>query len=227
MKNVLLIFCIMGTTWLNAQNPGGNQGRNGLQVRQDRQLSQQGNRGNPFRTQKGFNASKAVGVFYYDIDRAVKKLKLKDDKELAVNVTKTFNTYNLRMKDIEVNNENNFNEINIYMNTVVKHLQERGDRKKTDSVRAEVRQKMGPIRKAIRKENVWLNENLEALLNEKQLKKWEAYKKEINPIYGSENRKRNSTNINNNINKKYSQRDFGRKNVPGQNNLRTQGERRN
>lgn len=211
---ILLLLCTLSFSLTYAQLGGGGGMMGGGQGGQ-RGGSQGGGQGGQQRPEERvFNASEVAGIFAYDVNEAVKKIKIKKDKKLALDVSKAINIYNIKVKEIEILNKDNFDTLNVYVNTVMKSSmanrgqgrdsQQRGGYDEESSrergensddprrkIREIVREKVDPAKRAVEDEERRLNETLESLLNEKQYKKWLKYqedvKEELNPKPQSNN----------------------------------------
>ncbi|WP_282135928.1 hypothetical protein [Seonamhaeicola maritimus] len=170
MKHILFFFSFISVIGLNAQRQGSS-GRSG-QGNSMRQMPQ-GQRA------IAFEASNAAGIAYYDVNKTIKRLKIKGDNKLKFAVEKSINNYNQNVKKIALQNKHNFDTLNVYMNDVMKSLQAGGDRSKIQNIRGSVQEKIRPVRRSVMKEESKLNDDLNGLLNEKQFKKWKNYQIEV------------------------------------------------
>ncbi|KAA5825691.1 hypothetical protein FPF71_07210 [Algibacter amylolyticus] len=204
MKIFLLLLCALSFSESQAQ-PGGGGGRGGRTMGGG-QGQDQSERQRPKMVE--FNASNIVGTFNYDDNEAVDKIKLKSKKEAALilDVRQAIMTYNQAVNEIALNNKDNFDTLNVYMNALMKSSRpQRGQQRgsgdygmQEDNQDNPMRQakrlaeeKMEPAKKGIQEEEEKLNTKLEGILNEKQFKKWLKYqiavKKDLEPQAESEN----------------------------------------
>lgn len=203
---ILLLLCALSFSLTYYAQPGGNsmmragqggRSQNGIQNNQQRHLEK-----------REFNASNAAGIFSYDDDDVITKIKLKKkDEKLITSVRKAIVNYNIKIQEIGLLNKDNFDTLNIYVNTMMKSRASHRNRsngnhqisyndstneeiiseddEKMHASRKLIRQKIEPAKIAVKKEEVILNNALKAMLNEKQYKKWakyqEAIKDELNP----------------------------------------------
>ena len=176
MKYFILIFSFVTSLSLYAQRPDGGGGF---------QRGNQGDRpiqgGEPQGQRLGkFDPYKSAGIVYLDVETVIKKLKIKNEKELKQNVEAVILDYNKRLKEISLENKTNFDTLNVYMNNTLKLLMLNGeDSNKMQEVRASVRDKIKPVRQMVMEEERHLNKSVTSLLDEKQLKRWKNYIKEF------------------------------------------------
>ena len=212
MRVFLFTVCVFIYSLTYAQPGGGGGGRQGGPP----QGGGQGGQQQQHPEMREFNASEVAGIFSYDVDEAVKKIKIKKDKNLVLKVRRTIDKYNIKVQEIEILNKDNFDTLNVYVNAVMKSSmanrgQGRGNNQQRgggygnennrdigeDSddpvrkVRELVREKIEPAKRAVKEEEGKLNEALENMLDEKQYKKWLKYqeqvKEELNPKPQSNN----------------------------------------
>ncbi len=169
MKNtVLSIFLIvfaLGATYGQERRPGGfGQGQE--------------------RAPRNFGAS--AGIIKYDADEALKKLKIEEEDEVAIDVIVSIETYNIRLDSLQSANQPIFNDIQAKFRS----LRQSGDFSQMRGMREEVRQKLSPIREEAKKIGEDLDSEMAVVLDEKQLKKWNSYKASKRPYQG-QRRQRN------------------------------------
>lgn len=102
MKKILFIFSVLWGLSFYAQPPNGN-----------RRSSEQNEQ-----TEKPvkFSASNVAGVFYYDIDRVIKKIKVKEDV-LKDKVSKVLRNYNNQIKNISFLNSKKISDLDLIANS--------------------------------------------------------------------------------------------------------------
>lgn len=178
---------------MNAQRPnaGGS-----FQRSTQGGMPMQGNRPDRLKPVK-FDAYRAAGIVYHDIDDVLKRLKIKKDKTLQANVEQAILTYHHRLEEIGLINKDNFDTLNVYMNTVARPMQQGENLDEIQETRAEVRAKIRPVRRSVMQEEKKLNESMTALLDQKQLKRWENYLKEFKASLTPERKRENISNRNN------------------------------
>ncbi|RED49425.1 hypothetical protein [Seonamhaeicola aphaedonensis] len=176
MKYFLILFSCFISLSLYAQKPDGGVGfQRGSQSVGPAQ-------GDGFQGQRPtkFDPYKSAGIVYHDVGSVIKKLKIKNDKELKQSVEKVISDYNDRLKEISLENKTNFDTLNIYMNSTIKLLMlNGGDTNKMQEVRTSVRDKIKPVRQMVMNEERNLHKTVTGLLDEKQLKRWKNYMKEF------------------------------------------------
>ncbi|GAA4974491.1 hypothetical protein [Algibacter aquimarinus] len=191
MRIILLILSVLSFSLIHAQPGGGGQGGRSMGG-QNRVGGHQQQR----EEMPEFNASKAAGVFNYDIDEAVKKVKLKTKKheDLILDTRKAITKYNNAINEIALLNKDNFDTLNVYMNSIMKSLrasrgeqtsgdndrtQQRGNRGAMMKIRKIVNKKIEPVKAAIKDEEIQLNANLKQIFDEKQYNLWLKYQEKI------------------------------------------------
>lgn len=193
MNKILFIALILfSSICLAAPQRGGMGGR-----------SPQNNTGQPeARAIKAFDASEVAGIFYYDISKVVKKLKIKDDV-VATQVRKSLRNYNFKVKEIALINKQNFDDLNAIMKTA--RTANRPDvtiENNSQNNNPNIREKVGgiirPIRVKISTLEETLNAELAAVLSEKQDKKWIKYQESIKEDMKPKRPNRNQNNNNQN-----------------------------
>lgn len=162
MKKILFILIAFLTLNVFAQPPGG-RGRRG---------DGQGPSSNNNQKAQKFNASNVAGIFYYDIEKAIKKTKVKKE-EKQLSVKKIIKNYNLKIKEISFLNSQKFSDLNLVVNSGSKNILPEERMK----MRKKVNEIIRPIRDEIHELEKELNNNLEEVLTEKQFKKWLKYQK--------------------------------------------------
>lgn len=165
MKKIFFGIVVFVNIAFYGQPPGGG---NGGGRRSQGQESQSNNE----REIKKFSASDVAGIFYYDIEEIIKKLKLKDENKQAIAI-KALKDYNLKIKEISFLNSKKFSDLDVVVNS----LRQANDREASVETRKKVGELIGPIKDEIRENERQLNETLESILSEKQQKKWLKYQK--------------------------------------------------
>ncbi|QXP68395.1 hypothetical protein [Polaribacter sp. AHE13PA] len=163
MNKFLLILVTFLTFNLFAQPPGGGGGG-----RSQGQRPQS----NEVKEVKKFSANDVAGLFYYDIDEVIKKIKVKDE-EKQYSVKKALKNYNFRIKEIKFLNSAKFSDLDIFMNSMTKEK----DNDASQEMRKKVEEIIRPVRDSVHEYEKELNEILVGILSEKQQKKWLKYQK--------------------------------------------------
>lgn len=201
MRIFLLLLCALSFNVTEAQRGGGGMGGS----RQGGGMGQSGGMQERKERPK-YNASQVAGIFSYDDNEAIKKIKVKDEA-LTLNVRKAINEYNTNIQEIALLNKDNFDTLNVFMNTIMKSAMssrrgqgqqnsgggmqrggsmQAGNDSQSDDSRDIMRnamelsrEKIRPVKQAVKQEEEKLNTKLKALLNEKQYKKWLKYQDDI------------------------------------------------
>ncbi|WP_152596611.1 hypothetical protein [Algibacter lectus] len=189
MRILLVLVCMLSFSFIYAQPGGGGQGGppgggRSMSSSQERPKMVE------------FNAAKVAGIFNYDDEAAIKKIKIKKKhKDLTLKVRKAIEKYNIRVNEIALLNKDNFDTLNVYVNAKMKAMQssrgqnqsgsrmDRSDTSSNDSKddpeRAKIKQKIDPAKKEVKVAEGKLNTHLESILSEKQYGKWLKYQAKV------------------------------------------------
>ena len=166
MKKIFCFAILLLHLSFYAQPPRGNG--NGRRTQQNQQRVQN-------RTPKKFKASEVAGLFFYDIKKVVKKLKIKDDNK-KTSFSKLLRDYNFKIKEIKLINADKFKKFDKLVNAEMQLRRNSGNhRTKNDDnggIREKVQEFIRPIRQKVREKENSLNEDLAKILSKKQNKKW-------------------------------------------------------
>ncbi|WP_298778690.1 hypothetical protein [uncultured Polaribacter sp.] len=166
MKKIFYFAILLLNFSLYAQPPGGN---GGVQ-RSGSMQNQQDDRDH--KKPKEFKSSEAAGLFYYEIDKVLKKLKIKND-DSKYKVSKALREYNFKIREISFLNSEKLSDLDLVINSFPK----RDDNESRREMRVKVDEVIRPIRDEVHENEIKLNNDLESLLSEKQNKKWLKYQK--------------------------------------------------
>jgi len=119
-----------------------------------------------------FDASKVVGIFYYEEDKAIKKIKIKQ-KALKYSVKKAIISYNSKIKEISFLKNAELKGVTELVNATKKGT----NREALLGFRARVNKVLSPIRASIQEVEKQLNKNLKEQLSKKQFKNWLKFQK--------------------------------------------------
>lgn len=142
-----------------------------------------------------YKAKNIVGIFYYNIDEVITKIKVKKE-DTKNKVSQELRTYNNKIKDIEFLNSMKLKEVE----TVVNNLgpQSRTNADIRDRIRKLIETTIPPVRDTVFAREKELNQKMEVVLSEKQYKKWLKYQRNLResllPKPPNPNRNRNSLN---------------------------------
>jgi hypothetical protein len=165
MKRILIVLIAFASSTFFAQRHGTGGGRR-LQI--------QDSLSNQKQKVKKFSSSDVAGIFYYDIEEIINKLKLKDETKQGV-VSKALTNYNFKIKEISFLNSKKFLDFDLAVNSVMKG----NDREASLEMRKKVGEIIGPIKVEIHENEKELNQTLKSILSEKQQKKWLKYQKKM------------------------------------------------
>jgi len=165
MKKILFSAILFLTLNIVAQRSRGGGG--GRQQSQSPELNQT-------KEVKKLTAKDIAGIFYYDVDEVIKKVKVKDeDKQYTV--TKALRNYNFKIKEILFLNTEKLTDLDLLMNA----MSNERDSESNKNIREKVGEVTRPIKENVHEHEKELNEILKGILSEKQDKKWLKYQKNI------------------------------------------------
>ena len=121
---------------------------------------------------QNFDASIEVGIFYYEEDKAIQKIKIKQ-KEVRYSVKKEIIAYNSKIKEISFLKNAELNEVT----TTVNSSKTITDRAVLERFRTRIHTVMNPIKDSIIGFENRLNTNLKKQLSHKQFKNWIKYQR--------------------------------------------------
>jgi hypothetical protein len=127
-----------------------------------------------------FKAEKAAGIFEYDIEKVINKLKIIDDST-KIKVSESLSDYNSKMYNLLIQHTTIFIELEADFDRNLKIAMRNRDRNQMDGVKAKIQQIIPPIRLKVYNEENVLNDKMANLLTEKQYKKWLRYQKGKKP----------------------------------------------
>lgn len=115
-----------------------------------------------------FNAEKAAGIFEYDIDGVIKKLKITDEADKR-QLTEALKTYNGKMFDLSIEHASTFQELENEFDRNVQIAMQRRDRSQMNGVKAKIQQVIPPIKMQVTAEEKVLNDAMAGILTEKKM----------------------------------------------------------
>ena len=121
-----------------------------------------------------FKAEKAAGIFSYDLDQTISKLKL-TDKESEHKAIAALKVYNTKMDELSFEHAATFKELDEAFDRNIQLAMQRRDRSQMNGVKAQIQAVIPPIRMQVMAEEKILNDTMEKILTEKQNKKWLKY----------------------------------------------------
>ncbi|MEO0582367.1 MAG: hypothetical protein AAF135_09115 [Bacteroidota bacterium] len=127
-------------------------------------------------TPPDFDAKKAAGIFQYDLDKVLKKLKVKETPDQQV-VAEALATYNGKMAALSFTHAATFKELENAFDRNVQIAMQNRDRSQMSGVLSMIKEILPPIKRQVEAEERVLNEALAAVLSEKQNEKWIKYQR--------------------------------------------------
>lgn len=158
MKKIIFVLVVLQSMFFYAQQMGQGQGQGAGDQKPPK-----------------FNASDVSGIFYYEIDEVISKIKVKDEEKEYL-VSKALRKYNDKIKEISFLNSKNFEQIDILVNAMLKSSQEK-PKGLEEKEKVDVKGILDKVRKEVRSNEEKLNKALEEILSSKQNKKWLKYQK--------------------------------------------------
>ena len=119
-----------------------------------------------------FDAATQVGIFYYEEEKAIQKMKVKQ-KALKYTVKREIIAYNSKIKEISFLKSAELNEVN----TIINSTNLNTDRTLLADLRTRIQKVMNPIKDSIKSFETRLNSDLKKQLSNKQYKNWLKYQK--------------------------------------------------
>lgn len=163
MKQVITFILFINIISISAQFSPSNRSR--------------GENKKKIRIQK-FNSRNFVGIFYYDKEEVLKKVKIKKlDKEGVV--IKALKTYNKHIENLAFLENDQFNKTDKKVEETVIIAKQNKNFEAIKEMRQNIKKALKPIRQEIKREEKKLNDKMVAVLSDKQLKKWLKYQKKI------------------------------------------------
>lgn len=123
-----------------------------------------------------FDAEKAAGIFEYDVERVIRKLKISDDSTKQ-KVSAALHSYNNKMLDLSFEHAATFRALEETFDRNVQIAMQRRDRSQMDGVKATIQEVIPPIKMEVAAEEKILNETMATVLSEQQNRKWLNYQK--------------------------------------------------
>lgn len=123
-----------------------------------------------------FDAEKAAGIFEYDVERVIRKLKISDDSTKQ-KVSAALQSYNNKMLDLSFEHAATFRALEETFDRNVQIAMQRRDRSQMDGVKATIQEVIPPIKMEVAAEEKILNETMATVLSEQQNRKWLNYQK--------------------------------------------------
>lgn len=172
MKRIIYLAILLLNINFYAQRSGGGGGRGGgMQNQQGQQNSSK---------PRVFKSTEAAGLFSYDVEKVIKKLKVKDETTEA-SIAKLLKDYNFEIKEITLLNAEKFQDFDKLVNAEMQIRRSSGNQRSSNNedngIREKIQKALRPIRSEVMEKEEKLNEDLEALLSKKQYKKWLKYQK--------------------------------------------------
>lgn len=162
MKKIILVILVLQSVFFYAQQMG--------QGRPQQNQGQPGDQKPP-----KFNASDVSGIFYYEQDEVVSKLKIKDEEKEYL-VIKALRNYNHKIKEISFLNTKNFKQVDALVNAVL-NSSKTAPSELEEGKKIDVKGVIGGVVKEVQSNEKKLNDTLEGILTKKQHKKWLKYQK--------------------------------------------------
>ncbi|MEO1435257.1 MAG: hypothetical protein AAFV80_06940 [Bacteroidota bacterium] len=131
-----------------------------------------------------FDAEKAAGIVEYNIDKVIKKIKVKNpDTQSAV--TEALKAYNTRMMELSYAHSPTFQELDAEFDRTISAVMASRDRSKMNGFKNKIQTVLPPIRKEVMQEEQALNAIMLTNLTEKQNEKWLKYQQQQRGDVGS------------------------------------------
>ena len=123
-----------------------------------------------------YNAKNAANIFYYNIDKIPKKIKVKSEALKKI-TTKELRNYNSKIKNISFLNFQELRELEVLVNTIGEQSRTNPDLRRR--LRKNIELVILPIRDSVAKFEETVNSAFENVFSKKQYKKWIKYQKNV------------------------------------------------
>jgi hypothetical protein len=170
MKKIILFiaFILLASNHIEAQLGGRGRNFNRQPV------------GSQQRQPPKFDVKRAIGLTIYEIDRVMKRIKMKESDKNYKKVVTVFNKFNKEQRDLARINSFQFTQSEDKVNQAQEDVLKNGaDYSILTSAYKEVGDKFKPITDQIKEKEKSLDESLKPLLSSKQFKKWVKLKAKI------------------------------------------------
>ena len=121
-----------------------------------------------------YNAKNAANIFYYNIEEALDKSKIKKEK-IKLQAAKFIRVYNDKVKTISFLNSPKLAEIELLVNSIERPSRENLEFRR--SIGKKIEETVIPIRDSISSHEKKLNDSLKVIVSKKQFKKWLKHQK--------------------------------------------------
>ena len=160
MRNIFTLFFVCFSSVLLAQRPGG-QNPSSIKVPDSAQ----------------FKAEKMAGIHNYDIDKILKKLKIKKADSTALPVKAALTNFNEKLAQIGLINKDLFEGLDVVVSMNIKTAVKYKNRETIMSTMKMAIEKLEPIVLEVKQKEKELNETLEKVLPTSKFDKWKKYQK--------------------------------------------------
>jgi hypothetical protein len=130
-------------------------------------------------TPPDFDAEKAVGIHYYEVENLQRRLKL-EEAQLAP-VTQILDTFNREMDEIALQYAEIFKERNQDFDKSVQVAMSRRDPSQMEGFKARTREILPPIAQEVQTKEQDLTGELQEVLDDSQYDKWLKYQRRNRP----------------------------------------------
>ena len=169
MKNLVLIALFLFSLEGFAQFNNNNGGRGTLQHRRPVNSKSQ--------KPPEFNVEKAIGLNFYDVEKVLNKMKIKNSDANYTSLVSLFENFNKELKDYSRINSFSFSEAKKTIEAAQKKSMDSQDYSFVQKAYLKIIEDLKPAINLVKEKNEELDKNLKGLLSEKQFSKWEKYKK--------------------------------------------------
>ena len=171
MKNLVLIALFLFSVEGFAQFNNNNGGRGTLQHRRPVNSKSQ--------KPPEFNVHKAIGLYFYDAEKVLKKISVKSSDPNREKLVSIFTTFNKELKDFSRINSFSFSEAKTTIEAAQKKSMQQSNYSFVQKAYVKILGSLKPAIDQVKEKNEKLDKDLESLLSKKQFSKWGKYKKKI------------------------------------------------
>ncbi|OGS74219.1 MAG: hypothetical protein A3F91_03965 [Flavobacteria bacterium RIFCSPLOWO2_12_FULL_35_11] len=159
---LLILFCILGNaTTLFSQQKGNKQ--NSSHQGQGSQMAQ-----------PQMNPENMAGIFMYDSDEVLKKIKVKETTKQQV-ITKAITKYNNKINELKAFNYETFSNVKTFLDKKRNEAMLNQDNLTLKDAKIQANEMLKPIREKVQEQQVFINSIFKTALTPKEYNSWLKY----------------------------------------------------
>lgn len=162
LSSFLILVCILG----NATTLFSQQKRNKQNSSHQVQGSQMG--------QAQMNPENMAGIFMYDSEDVLKKIKIKETKKQQV-ITKAITKYNNKINELKAFNYETFSNVKTFLDKKRNEAMLNQDNVTLKDAKIQANEMLKPIREKVQEEQAFINSIFRTALTSKEYNSWLKY----------------------------------------------------